>query len=247
MDLGIQRTEHSTAVPPDWGFARGSVLRSGAGDSREFAIDAPNRRAVHKDAVLWSPEDELVARRARIRSQSETSAPTDAADGAGGDLPEASAVEAGPRASNLPVPAARNEDRSAQSGVDQRHHVHSTAARLHLSGRGHGLVQPLRSGLANIGFLGDIVLRGGAGLGATARAAEHLQHGSRIAVHQRGLHEPATDSWHRYQHGWARPRDRQHLHRTVVANGEIRGGLSEGLRGRIGSAIEPESVFQFLQ
>ena len=125
--------------------------------------------------------------------------------------------------------------------------LHSTAAGIHLSGRGDGLVQPLRSGLGSIDFLGDIILCGGAGLGSTERSADHLQHRPRIAVHQRALHEPAGDSWHRHQHGWARPRDRQHLHRTVVAFGEIRGGLSQGLRGRAGRAEEPEDVFQFLQ
>src|SRR4029077_611977 len=48
-------------------------------------------------------------------------------------------------------------------------------------------------------------------------------------------------------HGWSRPSDRQHLHRTVVANGEIRRGLSEGLRGRVGRAIELETVFHLPQ
>ncbi len=40
---------------------------------------------------------------------------------------------------------------------------------------------------------------------------------------------------------------RQHLHRTSVANGEIRRGLSEGLPGRAGSAVESQKLFCFLQ
>src|SRR2546422_5318056 len=153
MDIGTRRTEYSTAVPLDWGFARGPVLRSGTGDIRESALDAFNRRAVHADAVLRSPKDELVAGRARIRGQSETGAPIDAGDGAGGDLSEAAAVQADARASHLSVPAAWSEDRPAESGLDQRHHLHSTAARIHLSGRGDGLVQPLCPVLGSIGFL----------------------------------------------------------------------------------------------
>src|SRR6202166_5400811 len=96
MDFRVQRTEHTTAVPLGRDFAVGVVLRSGTGEGREFEIDAVHGRAIHTDAVLWDPEDDLVARRARVRGQSETGTPADAADGARGDLPEAPAV--GPRA-----------------------------------------------------------------------------------------------------------------------------------------------------
>src|SRR5204862_1458270 len=128
------------------------------GDRREPATDAAHRRTVHADSVLWSPENELVAGRAGIRRQSEASPPADAADGFGGDLPEAPAIEAGDRASNLSVPAAWDQDRPAQSGLDERHHVHPAAARVHLSGGGHGLVQPVRVGVGGIGFYGELVL-----------------------------------------------------------------------------------------
>src|SRR6266571_8269095 len=96
----------------DWGFAHGSVLRAGTGDSRESAIDALDRRAIYTDAVLRGPEDELVARRTRICGQPQTGASADAADGAGGDLPEATAVHAGARAPHLSIPAARRENRT---------------------------------------------------------------------------------------------------------------------------------------
>jgi putative transposase len=95
MDFRVQRTKHTTAMPLDGDFAVGVVLRSGTGDGREFEIDAVHRRAIHTDAVLWGPEADLVARRARVHGQSETGTPADAADGARGDLPEAPAV--GPR------------------------------------------------------------------------------------------------------------------------------------------------------
>src|SRR5437667_5729390 len=60
MDFRTQGTEYSAAVPLDWGFADRSVLRSGAGDSREPAVDALDRRAIYANAVLWSSEDVLV-------------------------------------------------------------------------------------------------------------------------------------------------------------------------------------------
>ena len=92
MDCRAQRTEPSAAVLLGGGVAVGVVLRAGTGSGREFAIDALDRRAIHADAILRNPEDGLVARRARIRGQRETGTPADAADGAGSDLCEATAV-----------------------------------------------------------------------------------------------------------------------------------------------------------
>ena len=108
-------------------------------------------------------------------------------------------------------------------------------------------LQPIRVGLGSIGFHGDLVLRCGAGLGSATRVPGDLQHGSRRPVHQRAFYGPIADSGNRHQHGWAGPGDRQHLHRTFVANGEIRRGLSEGLSGRAGSVVQPQSLFCFLQ
>jgi hypothetical protein len=46
MDSRRSQTEHSRAMPPDWGFALGVLLRAGAGDRRESRVDATARRAV---------------------------------------------------------------------------------------------------------------------------------------------------------------------------------------------------------
>jgi transposase InsO family protein len=105
MDFSAPRTEHTAAVPLDGGFAVGMVLRGGTGEGREFEIDAVDRRAIHADAVLRNPEDGLVARRARIRGECETGAPADAADGAGSDISEATAVGSRVRTQDLSVSA----------------------------------------------------------------------------------------------------------------------------------------------
>ena len=170
MDFRAARTEHSAAVPLDGGFAVGIVLRGGTGNGRESAIDAVDRRAIHTDAVLRDPEDGLVARRARTPGQCKTGTPADAADGAGGDLSEATAVGSRARAQDLSVSAAQSQDRSARPGLGQRYHLHPAAAGIRLSGGGHGLVQPLCAGVGSIDFVGERLLRGGAGLGlATTR------------------------------------------------------------------------------
>src|SRR6266851_2797544 len=247
MDFRAQRTEHTAAVPLGGGFAVGVVLRGGTGSGREFAIDAVDRRAIHTDAVLRNPEDGLVAGRARIHGQHETGTPADAADGAGSDLCKATAVGSRARTQDLSVSAAQPQDRSAGPRLGQRHHLHPTAAGLCLSGGDHGLVQPLCAGVGSIDFVGECLLRGGTGLGIDGDAAGDLQYRPRGAVHQRGFYEPSREAGHHDQHGRPWTSDRQHIHRTFMADGEIRGGLSEGLRRRAGSGVQPQKLFHFLQ
>src|SRR5208282_3984374 len=247
MDCSAQRTEHTAAVPLGGGFAVGMVLRGGTGSGREFAIDAVDRRAIHTDAVLRNPEDGLVARRARICGQCETGTPADAADGAGSDLSKATAFGSRVRTQDLSVSAAQSQDRSARPRVVRRYHLHPPAAGLCLSGGDHGLVQPLCAGVGSIDFVGERLLRGGTGLGIDDDAAGDLQYRPRSAVHQRDIHEPSREAGHHDQHGRTWTSDRQHFHRTFMADGEIRRGLSEGLRRRAGSGLQSQKLFHFLQ
>jgi hypothetical protein len=235
MDFRAQRTEHSAAVLLGGGFAVGLVLRSGTGDGREFEIDAVNRRAIHPAAVLRDPEDGLVARRAC--GQRETGTPADAADGAGSDLCEATAVGSRARTQDLSVSAKQAQDRSARPGLGQRYHLHPTAAGLRISGGDHGLIQPLCAGVGSVDFVGECLLHGGSRLGIDDGAAGDLQYRPRGAVHQRGFYDPSRGAGYHDQHGRTWTSDQQHFYRTIMADGEIRRGLSEGLRGRTGSSL----------
>src|SRR5271165_3582035 len=223
------------------------LVRGGTGSGRESAIDAVDRRAIHTDAVLRNPEDGLVARRARIRGQRETGTPADAGDGAGSALFEATAVGSRVRTQDLSVSAAQSQDRSARPRLGKRYHLHSPAAGLCLSGGDHGLVQPLRAGVGSIDFVGERLLRGGTGLGIDDDAAGDLQYRPRGAVHQRGIYEASGEAGHHDQHGRTWTSDRQHFHRTFMADGEIRRGVSEGLRRRVGSSLQSQELFHFLQ
>ena len=247
MDFRAASTEHTAAVPLGGCFAVGVVLRGGTGSGREFALDAVDRRAIHTDAVLRNPEDGLVAGRARIRGQRETGTPADAADGAGSDLSKATAVGSRVRTQDLSVSAGQPQDRSARPRLGRRYHLHSPAAGLCLSGGDHGLVQPLCAGVGGIDFVGERLLRGGTGLGIDDNAAGDFQHRPRGAVHQRCIYEPSREAGHHDQHGRTRTSDRQHFHRTIMADGEIRRGLSEGLRQRAGSGLQSQKLFHFLQ
>ncbi len=77
------------------------------------------------------------------------------------------------------------------------------------------------------------VLRGDAGgCFGSSRQAGHLQHRPGLAVHGLGLHRHARRQRHRDQHGRQRRLARQRVRRAAVAQRQIRGGVSAGLRQR---------------
>ena len=106
-----------------------------------------------------------------VGHRSQAGAAADAADGPGGDLPQAAAVAEHDGAPDLPVFAAERGDRAARPGVVQRHHLRADAAGLDVPDGGHGLVQPLRAVVAVVEHAGRAVLPGGVGggVGPTAR------------------------------------------------------------------------------
>src|SRR5215467_672119 len=247
MDWRRRGAEHPPTVSVGGDFAVGLVLPRGARNNRESALDALARRAIHANTVLWCAQDDQMACGTWLPGECETGAPVDATDGVGGDLSQAAAVDSCIRTSYLSLSAGRTKDRAARSRLVQRHHVHPAAAGVCLSGCGHGLVQPVCSGLGSVGVVGDVVLSGSFELGLTVQTARNLQYGSRGPVHQRRVHEPAGGARHRYQHGWTLSSERQHFHRTTVADGEIRRGISEGLPRCAGSDSKLEKLLCLLQ
>src|SRR4030081_3763112 len=88
--------------------------------------------------------------------------------------------------------------------------------------------------MARVDHLGGGFLRRDVGGGAgQARQAGSLQHRPGLAVHGRRVHRPADQERHRDQHGRQRCMARQRLRRAAVAQREIRGGVSPGLRWRV--------------
>ena len=83
-------------------------------------------------------------------------------------------------------------------------------------------------------------------LGAS-RQAGHLQHRPGLAVHRRGLHRRARQQRHCDQHGRQRRLAGQCLRRAAVAQRQIRGGLSAGLRQRQRGPCVDRSLSGLLQ
>jgi transposase len=213
----------------------------------EFDADAPARRAVHANAVLWRDQDDRLAGQKRSCGQREARTTTAAADGTGSHLREAEAVRSRAGTSDLSIPAAGFSDREAERVLGDRHHVHPIEARFRVPGCGYGLVQPLRAVLGSIDQYGNQFLSDGIGLGFEEGQAGNLQLRSRSAVHQSGIHRPFIGARNRDQHGRQRPVVGQRFYRTAVANGQVRRSFLERLHGRRRSDCRPREVFSVLQ
>src|SRR5512141_3047771 len=133
-------TDRATAMRPARRAALDLLLPTAAGERRESTPAAQARRALHGLPVLRQPSH---GRHAGGRPQ--THAAADADFGNRSPLSETAPKPSGTRPPDLPLPAARRLDRTAQPGLEHRYYVPSDAGRLPLPVRRHGLVQPLRA------------------------------------------------------------------------------------------------------
>ena len=155
-----------------------AVLRAPGRERGEPRADAPAGRAAPGASVPRQPADDAAPASGGRGRRTAPGAAADAADGHGGDLPEAAHQRGQPRAPGVPLSAARPRGRPSGPGVVRGHHLHPCFARLLPSGGRDGLGQPPRPVVAAVEHHGQRVLRRGAGRGAALRRAGDLQHGS---------------------------------------------------------------------
>src|SRR5580700_2993746 len=141
MDRSRPSAAHrATAVRTAGGAALNLLPPASAGECEELAAVARARRAVPGVAVLRRPQD---GRRVRRGPPSRPAA--DAHFGNRSPLCETEPEPSGAGSPDLPVPAARRGDPPAEPRLEHRYYLHSGARRISVSGRGDGLVQPLRA------------------------------------------------------------------------------------------------------
>src|SRR5438270_10723926 len=134
-----------------------------SGKRRGSDVAAPDRRTVHALAVAGLPAYDRDAAGRGTGDQPQTCEAADALDGDRRPGAEAADHEAGPRARDVSVSAARCDGRAAEPGLGRRYHLHSDWARLSLPRRRDGLVEPSGAELAPVEHHGRVVLRLGAG------------------------------------------------------------------------------------
>jgi hypothetical protein len=225
----------------------GALLHTAGRIRREPGPDASSGRGIHPAPFLWRSTNAFVSYSARVHGQSKAGEAASPKNGVGSHLCKAPIVKAGTRSSDLSLPAARPADCAAKSSLGERYHLYPVTPWLCVSCGDHGLVQPLCARLGIIGQSGHELLHGGVAMGVEYRQARYLQHGSGSAVHQRSVYTASFGSSGPGQYGRSRSSKGQHLRRTALENGEIRRGLSDGLRQRQRSIRKPEPLFPFLQ
>src|SRR5450432_2161908 len=238
----IFAAQHSAAVRTAGSAALHLLLSAAAGDRGEPAPDAPVRRVVPEMPVLREPQDGL-----RAAHQSQTRATADADSGHRSPLSQTELEPPGTGSQDLPVSAARRGNPPAQPRLEHRYYLHSDAWRLSGSGRGDGLVQPLRAQLGTVQHHGDRLLPGRASGGIPLRPTRNLELRSGFAVHCGRLPGSAEEARGLTQYGWPRSRTRQCFHRTPVALFEVRTDLSRRLRHRPRTVSGPGKLLPLLQ
>src|SRR5437764_2720568 len=245
---GTSATEHRATV---WSAGPGPVqllLPAAAGERRESAADAAHRRTLFGVPVLRQPPfrgGAFCGMGAALQSQAPAAA--HAVDGDRSHVPQAQFKPSGAGSRDLSLSAARGGHQPAQSGMEQRYYLCAAAPRLPLSDCGHGLVQPLCADLGAIEHAGWLVLPLGARSGPVQGPAGDLQLRPGIAVYGTGIPANLEAAGHPYQHGWARPRPGQCLHRAAVALGEVRTDLRRRLRRWRGDRLRVAPLLRSLQ
>src|SRR5271169_4543933 len=234
--------EHSTAVRTVGSAALDLLLPADAGQCGEPAAVARARRAVPEVAVLRQPQD---GRRVKRGPPSRPSA--DAHFGNRSSLSQAAPESPGAGPPDLPVPVVRRCDRAAQPGLEHRYYLHSEAWRVSLPGRGDGLVQPLRPELGTLQHDGNRLLPSRARRRVSLRPTRDQELRSGLAIHLGRFPRASEEARDLHQHGWPRPRARQRVHRTAVAQLEVRTDLSGRLRQRPRTVPGTGRLFPLLQ
>src|SRR5215475_6314216 len=213
-----------------------------AGERREPASAPTARRAVLGLPVFRQPSD---GRHAGGQPQAHPTA--DAHSGHRSALSETKPEPPGSGSRDLPVPAARCLHRTAQPSLEHRYYVPSDAWRIPLPGYRDGLVQPLRAQLGALQYDGDRLLSGRTGSGIPFRPTRNLELRSGVPVHLARLSGAAEEARYLDQHGWTGPCPGQRLHRTSVAQPEVRTHLPRRLRQRGRSVPSAGPLLPLLQ
>src|SRR5271157_4108725 len=234
--------ERPTAVRTARSGALQLLLPAAAGERREPAAAPAVGRTVPGVPVLRQP-----AHGHHAGGQPQTHPAADARRRHRSPLPQTELEPPGAGPRDLPVPAARRLDRTAQPGLEHRYYLHSDAWRLPLPGRRDGLVQPFCAQLGTLQYDGDRLLSGRARGCVPFRSTRNLEFGSGGAVHLGRFPGAAEEARHIHQHGWTGPRPGQRFHRAPVAQFEVRAHLSRRLRQWRGSVPGAGSLLPLLQ
>lgn len=149
--------------------------------------------------------------------------------------------------SDLSLPVAGHGNPSTRRSMVLRYHLYPDAARIPVPGSDYGLVQPIHSGVGTVELAGNCFLSYRSGEVAGSGHTRDIQHRSRGAVYQRRVFQPADGCRGANKHGRTGPGIGQYIHRAIVAQLEVRGGLHSRLRRWKRRPAGTEEIFPVLQ
>lgn len=171
-----------------------------------------SRRDLHGEAVLWVSEDFTGVTQRRTQCQSKTSPENHAELGVSWQSTWPKYVKEPSRARQISISLARSRNSMSTPRLEHRHHVHSAAERLRVSGCCHRLVQSASAFLPPFKQPGDHFLcrclRGG---DRDLWSTKNLQYRPGRSVYIPRICECCTRQKHSFQHGWAWAGPRQHF------------------------------------
>src|SRR5580658_1296517 len=170
--------QHPTAVRVVGSAALDLLLPAVAGERGEPSTAPPTRPTVSEASVFRKPQDGR-----RVGGEPQAHPTADAYLGHRSPLSQTELEPSCAGSPDLPVPATRRGDPPAQPRLEHRYYLPSDAWRFSLSGRGDGLVQPLRAQLGTLQYDGDRFLSDGVGRRLSFRPARNLELRSGLAVH----------------------------------------------------------------
>ncbi len=177
----------------------------------------------------------------------EKSGPSDAVDGCAGCGTRTTYQSATSGTSDLSLPVAGHEDPGTRRSMVFRYHLYPDAAGIPVPDSNYGLVQPVCPGVGIVELAGDSFLSHRAGKIADQGAARDFQYRPGGTVYQPGFFGVFEGSRDPNKYGRTRSVLGQYLHRAVVAQFEVRGGLHSRLRRWKYRPSETEEIFSVLQ
>ena len=214
---------------------------------REPDTDATAGRALPQTPVLWRASDDNVVELGRVPRQYQAHHAPDARHGATSAPARSAHEQAAPGAQDLPVFIARYGDSLLERGMVFRHHLHPDGARIHVSGRGDGLVQSLRNRVGIVQHTRCGFLRSRLEDCFKMRTTRNFQYRPGQSIHQHGVDRYAARRARFNQHGRSRSLLRQYLHRASLAQREVRRYLHQIVRRWPRFASRIIGVFPLLQ
>lgn len=177
----------------------------------------------------------------------ETSSTFDAIDGCTSCSARSAHQSSPSGTSDLSLPVAGHGNPSARRSMVLRYHLYPDAARIPVPGSDYGLVQPIHPGVGTVELAGNCFLSDRSGEIAGSGHTRYLQHRSRGTVYQYRVFQPAGGCRGTNKHGRTGPGIGQYIHRAIVAQLEVRGGLHSRLRRWERRPSGTEEIFPVLQ